>query len=1522
MIEAQSSNEYGQAYVALDRFGNQYTADYISVPDLGIQTFGAAHVEQCQAGMFTLYFDDVIKNYDCGFDESTLQPSGSMPLGSASLGELRQNVVWRVFEDLSVLINEAVPGTTNVNIRIVDSGECTTDSTLAPLNTALAVGGPIYRIPYGVVQNGVVYGEVWKAINGATDHLDDFHGILRFNFDQTDNQQFYLDPDSPATGVGLEDLYTVTLHEAIHALGFLSLIDSAGVSLLDVSEHPDMYSAYDTHLEDPTGNPFIIMTGAYGTSFNTMFGGTSPLPVLTSGCGIPAVFNGDFSFAQNIHSPTGWVHGTSLSHFNCVPPPGGNGYVMNFCTAPEAEQRYPIQAEVNALCDLAYAVNDTFGNVLPTHPYIHQTYDTCTLACIAAGGNDIYTMNPGGTHINVSGVFDNDHSTSDTLYMLYLEIVTEFNGAPAGNLSNIDTVGGTFTYTPPIGFFGRVILRYIPNCGNDGVGNMTFITISIPLLCDETVILENECELICHGHFENISDPFAAPLNAVDVHGGEFSNSPELIPLAHGVGDTLNTFQWLCHNGEVFPPPSNFVTPNTQYVIMGGYSTNPEALFFEIREPLVAGESYLFTFDAYSGCNITLSLLFSEYAPCPYEVSDSTVGSGTLCSLGLPSSYTYTPWHGKSVAVPPTFSSGELAWLQWSDTITMPSTLTQDLKYLAMYNLVDSTNGFGFYDNFSLIPLSCCSEDNHTLSPTEFVECCLEETPFTVTDTTTHPNVTTVDGRPAYVVDTGLHVWDADSSTFTANGWTAPGDPVYLDVDLVVPPGAELNIQGIELYFAPNRRLLVQKGQASSSFGGVLRLGAPEGDRSNLYGLCYAMWQGIQVEGPGTWTDRVETANGNNYGTAILSGHLEIFDAIMGISGMNVSLMDVFNLAYGMPWVEEFDPNNTEQTSIPYQTISAVGLGTYIQAASAKNSAGGVCQIGPYARFSDCLQGVNLCWYKKNNTGSLKTILPGGARFSTKLGLKYPFSEDPNVLKGEAGVWLKYYNHIAIGDSSGNTFTNLKFGIREAWTNNLTIANNRIQDCDAGISLLGKAHALSPNLIVKDNQINNCHSGIQAAAVEVDIKHNIIGNGSIKTLGVYLMGSDFVMDECNEIYNTFYGAVLLNNDSLPNVVEDNLIDLNAASVWVLGNNAVTQIADNEFNHYWRAILSTDYMPVDSGANQPTAGVFNDQGVCNISVGPADNVFVNPFDTIDIFSSIADTFEYRHRANATYIFEPALSGSVVNILCNPGGISNTPSLDCLSGQQIMMSGGGGGLAKSPSSDTGKGGDAPTSITAELRQLLAVDDVEAAITLLQNSSTLYAKEKLLHHYLEQDDYASYFDLLEQVPETSLSNMEMKRFYNLYGTLKMEGRTEYELTPDEEAMVREIAASNTRWVYEAQALLYLAYNEEYPIDLPPINDFVDEATLEQFMEHEKGLPTKAEKAINVFPNPANTHINIQLPDDGQNVVFELFNLNGELLKRVELTGSAQVSTHDLPNGIYIHKVSDAKGITPTKGKTVIIH
>ena len=984
MIEAQNSNSKGEAYVAYDRFGNQYTASDIAVPDLGITTFTFPQANDCQAGIFTLYFNDAIRNTGCGFDEGTILS------GPLTLGQLRQQAVCQAFTDLSELIVPANPSV-SVNILVEESAGCNNDLAILPdVGGELAVGGPFYRIPFGV-NDGIVHGEVWKAVNGAMDYPTSIHGILRFNFDNPSQfQQFYLDFTTAATGAGLEDLYTVALHEAIHALGFGSLLESNGGSVLHAD---DLYSVYDTHLDYETGIPgvqipFIVVAGPgpYNSSVNPTLAPGNPMPALVPDClnsGLAVLFDGSNNPNQDTYAPGNpagaFNQGTDVSHFNCISgspcptgmPPGGNGYVMNFCTGDNAQQRTPNQAEVNTLCDLGYSLSGTYGTD-PANPFTYKTYTVCPnpSPCIAAGGDDIYVMSPGSPDIDVTGVLSNDFSTNGPLFLFMenLEIVTEdptMPGVPAGTLSNENNANGSFTYTPPAGFLGTVTLRYTPECGNGNLGNITFITIIIPFPpCNANNPIPGPCEMICYGDFEALTDPYAAPLSTLQLQPSVI-NTPDLVPSQFvNIGDPLSPYN-TCGlgnaGGNTYPPPSSFTSPNNKYVAIASYAGNVESIFFELSQPLKGGETYSLGFDVYSGCTETLNFLFSETPPCPLELSNTGVGVTTNCVLGATTPYQYTPQHLETQTINPTLNGGGLVWQQGSFQFTVPASVGC-LNYVTIYHNGTPEAGpqgdysqYPLYDNFSLQPL-CCSQAPSTT--VEQVQCCLDGTPSTVTECTNTPNISIVDGRPAYVLSPGTHNWTKFSNDFITNGWILiPGSPIVLDVDLVIPPNTTLNIDDMDLYFTPNCRILVQRGDENSSFGGVLNIDADAGSVL-LSGLCNAMWQGIQVEGPGRLIARIDNASGNNYASLLLDGTVQINDALFGVSAMNVPLMDVFNMNLPFNSVVEFDPLNNSG-AIPFSTISQLGFGAFIGASSAKSTSGGACSIQSRTKFTNCLQGIN-----------------------------------------------------------------------------------------------------------------------------------------------------------------------------------------------------------------------------------------------------------------------------------------------------------------------------------------------------------------------------------------------------------------------------------------------------------------------------------------------------------------------------------------------------------------------------------
>ncbi|MCD6557172.1 MAG: endonuclease [Bacteroidales bacterium] len=69
--------------------------------------------------------------------------------------------------------------------------------------------------------------------------------------------------------------------------------------------------------------------------------------------------------------------------------------------------------------------------------------------------------------------------------------------------------------------------------------------------------------------------------------------------------------------------------------------------------------------------------------------------------------------------------------------------------------------------------------------------------------------------------------------------------------------------------------------------------------------------------------------------------------------------------------------------------------------------------------------------------------------------------------------------------------------------------------------------------------------------------------------------------------------------------------------------------------------------------------------------------------------------------------------------------------------------------------------------------------------------------------------------------------------------------------------------------------------------------------------------EQVVNLYPNPATGYINLQLLQEMQASV-DIININGQIVKSVQVTGFARIKIADLPTGMYVMKISDGKSIS----------
>jgi CRISPR/Cas system-associated endoribonuclease Cas2 len=82
--------------------------------------------------------------------------------------------------------------------------------------------------------------------------------------------------------------------------------------------------------------------------------------------------------------------------------------------------------------------------------------------------------------------------------------------------------------------------------------------------------------------------------------------------------------------------------------------------------------------------------------------------------------------------------------------------------------------------------------------------------------------------------------------------------------------------------------------------------------------------------------------------------------------------------------------------------------------------------------------------------------------------------------------------------------------------------------------------------------------------------------------------------------------------------------------------------------------------------------------------------------------------------------------------------------------------------------------------------------------------------------------------------------------------------------------------------------------------------------------GIPDQSQSSIRVYPNPAREFIVIDMPDISNSATIQIFNVQGKKVLDLRVTEGKQISTGNLPKGIYLYRINN-RGNNCT-GKLVI--
>ena len=539
-----------------DSYGTQYNLANIMINNPATAVANRAVLQGCSTNsIFNLYFEP-----DSGMSNTTNPVEMS-----------RREVLCQVFQDISNFLTTAsspiVLNNTKINIWVLNINNV---GASLPVG-ARGFGSAFYVTPdeTQVYPAGIIDNEIWRTIHTGRDSYFNvqvplfngsvptntpgsfYHGAVAFNFNLNAAGtapliDWYTTPLNAAAPNNKFDFYSEVLKQVTRTLGITSFISASGNSFLP---NLGIYARYDKFLKNNAATQSLLVNAGATTSsmYNYNFNPVLNSTILRPNCTLinfintgPQVNNtlaaaalkyvGNNGNIMPVYTPTCFENFLSLSHFEdqLVPPNINDGYYAlsnnQLNTAPNNTKRYLKPEERNVLCDLGYAVNDTFGsagNALTSNlsaPYNYGSGSACA-GITVAGTNDgidplnltynFYGLVNTNIAVNCGLLLANDTFPSGASSLRGLEYLQDLTTGvmllTAGNSTSIATINSSVT--------GIHLLRYVPTYGSQK-GNITYCyvyVISLNSSCPQIA----SCNLISNGGFEQNDLPIYGP-NTID----------------------------------------------------------------------------------------------------------------------------------------------------------------------------------------------------------------------------------------------------------------------------------------------------------------------------------------------------------------------------------------------------------------------------------------------------------------------------------------------------------------------------------------------------------------------------------------------------------------------------------------------------------------------------------------------------------------------------------------------------------------------------------------------------------------------------------------------------------------------------------------------------------------------------------------------------------------------------------------------------------------------------------------------
>ncbi len=598
-----------------DKDGREFTLEQLVIKEIGqtgsqIQSVISA---TCQSGFFICHFAN---------GSGMTSPTNTFEIAA-------KNSVCQVLYDVSVFLGYTGtwPSGGYVHILVDDISNYANNPATSGV---LGLASSYYAYPINPFsQNpGLIKNQMQKTIQSKTDAWTNvltpintggnnyYHGFMAFNFL---NAGINWNPLHTSTATATQfDLYTVILHEVIHALGFASLIGPNGASKLGITNN--YYSSYDDHLYTNNLSKLLVSSGCswqYGLSFNVNPSNIQPAcpcpspqcyPQNSTTCNWACIYVGSNPTNVPVYTPNCFEPPSSLSHFEdlCYPnPPAGNDlyFTMSNANGAGVNKRFPKQEERNVLCDLGYTVAPTYTSTAPSAS-ANYTVAPCAGPNIwgindgISGGGYIYTTTAtNALTIAITGILANDAAAATNATC----VETVYNNG------TVSITGGTISFVPNNGYSGYILLRYIPIDASGNQGNIAYIFGYVfPAQCTPV----SPCDMVQNGDFEQNANCGAlgmTPAVAVASCWQAYTMNPDLLVEncnASNATAPCNLGNSTMNSSPTFSSHNQTTNPNNNSVIgIGGYNLGTthrsESLSNYLGTPLLANQVYSLSFWAY-----------------------------------------------------------------------------------------------------------------------------------------------------------------------------------------------------------------------------------------------------------------------------------------------------------------------------------------------------------------------------------------------------------------------------------------------------------------------------------------------------------------------------------------------------------------------------------------------------------------------------------------------------------------------------------------------------------------------------------------------------------------------------------------------------------------------------------------------------------------------------------------------------------------------------------------------------------